>query len=122
MQNTFTADEIDHVNGDNSIVVEQGHQNTMAANSSLPNLEMNRASSTGPPSVASGQPHSNGNGAANYTSPLPAGHQQDLNYLYNQIQELSSLLKANREKTAELARVAQEVQVGSEHQRLGERC
>ena len=57
------------------------------------------------------------NGAAaanNYTttsSPLPAGHQQDLNYLYEQIQELSKFLQANRAKTAELTQMAQVAQV-----------
>lgn len=75
-------------------------------NSNLPNL-----GSASPSSAGGAPPPSNGNSAGNYTSPLPAGHQQDLNYLYNQIQELSALLKANREKTAELAKVAQEVQV-----------
>jgi hypothetical protein len=49
----------------------------------------------------------NGAGAASYASPLPAGHQQDLNYLYEQIQELSKMLQANRVRTAELSRVAE---------------
>lgn len=55
----------------------------------------------------------NGSGGAgnNYASPLPAGHQQDLNYLYDQIQELSRLLQANRAKTAELTRVAERAEV-----------
>ena len=53
----------------------------------------------------------NGGNAANYASPLPAGHQQDLNYLYSQIQELSAVLKSNREKTAVLTKAAEEIGV-----------
>lgn len=54
----------------------------------------------------------NGNGAgvaANYMSPLPVGHQQDLNFLYGQIQELSEILRANREKVNVITRTAEEV-------------
>ena len=53
----------------------------------------------------------NGNGLANgsYLPPLPAGYQQDLNYLYNQIQELSGILKSNREKVNVITRTAEEV-------------
>ena len=80
-------------------------------NSSLPNLDMNRGASNAS-SVQGGQTNGNGNGSAsNYVSPLPAGHQQDLNFLYGQIQDLSAVLAANREKTAQLTKVAKEVQV-----------
>lgn len=55
----------------------------------------------------------NGNGLANasYMPPLPAGHQQDLNYLYSQIQELSGILKSNREKVNVITKTAEEVAV-----------
>ena len=43
--------------------------------------------------------------------PLPAGHQQDLNFLYSQIQELSGVLKSNREKVNIITKTAEEVAV-----------
>lgn len=54
------------------------------------------------------------NNGANYMAPLPVGHQQDLNYLYSQIQELSSLLQSNREKVNDITRSAEEVAVSLE--------
>ncbi|EHY53339.1 hypothetical protein HRR83_003548 [Exophiala dermatitidis] len=54
----------------------------------------------------------NGNGvgaAANYMAPLPVGHQQDLNYLFAQIQELGGILRSNREKVNVITRAAEEV-------------
>lgn len=71
-------------------------------------------------SPASSMPgsYTNANGAVNgtnYSSPLPAGHQQDLNYLYEQIQELSSLLKINRARTAELTKRAEQAEVRTLH-------
>lgn len=57
-----------------------------------------------------GQANGNGmNGAVNYMTPLPVGHQQDINFLYAQIQELTSLLKSNREKVGAITRTAEEV-------------
>lgn len=56
----------------------------------------------------------NGNGAthaANYIPPLPVGHQQDLAYLYQQIQELSSILQFNRERVNDVTKSAEEVAV-----------
>jgi hypothetical protein len=57
----------------------------------------------------------NGNGLTNasYMPPLPAGHQQDLNYLYSQIQELSGILKSNREKVNVVTKTAEEVAVSN---------
>ena len=83
-------------------------------NSSLPNLDMNRGANNASPAQG-GQTNGNGNGSTNYVSPLPTGHQQDLNYLYGQIQELSAILAANRERTTQLTKVAKEVQVRACH-------
>ena len=84
------------------------------AGNSLPALDIpmsgpNRSSPSSGNSISSAQ--ANGGNAANYASPLPAGHQQDLNYLYGQIQELSAVLKSNREKTAVLTKAAEEIGV-----------
>lgn len=68
----------------------------------------------------------NGNGvgaSASYMAPLPVGHQQDLNYLYTQIQELSAILRSNREKVNVITRAAEEVAVGGarfSHQERGD--
>ena len=55
----------------------------------------------------------NGNGAATYANsyvpPLPVGHQQDLAFLYQQIQELSGILQQNRERVNDVTRSAEEV-------------
>lgn len=62
----------------------------------------------------SGSASANGNGAgsvSNYMATLPVGHQQDLNYLYNQIQELGSILRSNREQVNTITRTAEEVAV-----------
>jgi hypothetical protein len=83
-------------------------------NNILPSLEIpvSGPSRTSPsPTSAAASTQANGGTAANYASPLPAGHQQDLNYLYSQIQELSAILKANREKTAVLTKAAEEIAV-----------
>jgi hypothetical protein len=86
------------------------HQNN-TANSLFPSLEVRQAPS--PTSSHAGGAQMNGNGLANasYLPPLPAGHQQDLNYLYSQIQELSGILKSNREKVNVITRTAEEVAV-----------
>jgi hypothetical protein len=85
----------------------------MANSSAASPLDMGMAN-TRSSSVAGSYNGSNGqNNGANYASPLPAGHQQDLNYLYQQIQELSEVLKSNRQRTAELARIAQDAEVCS---------
>jgi hypothetical protein len=47
--------------------------------------------------------------AAAYMPPLPVGHQQDLNHLFNQIQELGSLLRSNRDKVNVITKNAEEV-------------
>lgn len=66
---------------------------------------------------ASGQASQvNGNGgnyASNYIPPLPVGHQQDLAYLYQQIQELSGILESNREKVNDVTKSAEEVAVST---------
>lgn len=54
----------------------------------------------------------NGNGAnyaSNYVPPLPVGHQHDLAFLYQQIQELSGILQNNRERVNDVTRSAEEV-------------
>jgi hypothetical protein len=85
------------------------HQNN--ANNLFPSLEVRQAPS--PTSSHAGGAQMNGNGLANasYMPPLPAGHQQDLNYLYSQIQELSGILKSNREKVNVITKTAEEVAV-----------
>jgi hypothetical protein len=82
------------------------------ANNLFPSLEVRQAPSL-TSSHAGGAAQMNGNGLANasYLPPLPAGHQQDLNYLYSQIQELSGILKSNREKVNLITRTAEEVAV-----------
>ena len=74
------------------------HDDAMAANNAgLSSMDLgvagnNRSGASTPSSVTSGQ--ANGGGAAaNYMSSLPAGHQQDLNYLFEKIQELKMSLE-----------------------------
>ena len=43
---------------------------------------------------------------------LPLGHQQDLNFLYRQMQELGEILRSNRDKVAGITNAAEEVMVG----------
>ncbi len=47
--------------------------------------------------------------AAAYMAPLPVGHQQDLNHLFNQIQDLGNLLRSNRDKVNSITKDAEEV-------------
>ena len=44
-------------------------------------------------------------------APLPMGHQQDLNFLYRQMQELGEILKSNRDKVNGITKAAEEVMV-----------
>jgi hypothetical protein len=54
----------------------------------------------------------NGNGmTSSIMAPLPMGHQQDLNFLYRQMQELGEILKSNREKVNGITKAAEEVMV-----------
>ena len=62
-------------------------------------------------SHAGGQLNGNGMNGAGYMPPLPVGHQQDLNFLYQQIQELSGILKDNRDKVKGITGMAEEVAV-----------
>jgi len=62
-------------------------------------------------SAAAANGNGAGNNASNYMATLPVGHQQDLNYLYNQIQELGALLRSNREQVNTITRTAEEVAV-----------
>ncbi|KAK5305141.1 hypothetical protein LTR99_004207 [Exophiala xenobiotica] len=83
-------------------------------NNAFPPLD---TSMTGPnrnatsPTISHPGSAANGNGAgpANYMATLPVGHQQDLNFLYNQIQELGALLRNNREQVDSVTRTAEEV-------------
>ncbi|OAP55297.1 hypothetical protein AYL99_10270 [Fonsecaea erecta] len=94
----------------------------MASPNAFPSLDTNlpsasnRASAASPtgPSSMNGSNGMNGPGsgaaaAAGYLPPLPVGHQQDLNHLFNQIQELGALLRSNREKVNSITRNAEEV-------------
>lgn len=80
------------------------------ANSSISSLDLPVRGASPASSIPASYVNGAGNGA-NYASPLPAGHQQDLNYLYEQIQELSNLLKINRTRTAELTKRAEQAEV-----------
>jgi hypothetical protein len=83
------------------------------ANSSISSLDLPVRGASPASSISGAYGGANGaSNGANYASPLPAGHQQDLNYLYEQIQELSGLLKANRARTAELTKRAEQAEVG----------
>jgi hypothetical protein len=90
----------------------------MAGNNAFPALDTsmnagNRNSAS--PTTAHPGSSVNGNGvgaSANYMATLPVGHQQDLNYLYGQIQELAAILRSNREKVNVITRAAEEVGVG----------
>jgi hypothetical protein len=87
-----------------------GEEDVMAANNLFPNLEARQAPSP-TSSHAGSQMNGNGIPAAGYMAPLPVGHQQDLNYLYAQIQELSGILRSNREKVEVITKTAEEVAV-----------
>jgi len=72
-----------------------------------------------PTSSHAGNSQINGNGIANssgsagaYMPPLPAGHQSDLNFLYSQMQELSEVLRNNREKVKDVLGRVENVAVG----------
>lgn len=86
----------------------------MAANSNaFPPLDNsmnapNRSQNASPASQVNGN---GGNYASSYIPPLPVGHQQDLAYLYQQIQELSGILESNREKVNDVTKSAEEVAV-----------
>ncbi|KIV84108.1 hypothetical protein PV11_06081 [Exophiala sideris] len=74
---------------------------------SMNNAPRNAASPTTPhPGSAV---NGNGAGPANYMATLPVGHQQDLNFLYAQIQELGGILRSNREKVNVITQTAEEV-------------
>ena len=53
----------------------------------------------------------NGMNGMNVGLPMNAGHQMDLNVLFNQVEELSQLLKENREKTQAIIASAEELAV-----------
>ena len=71
---------------------------------------VNRAPAS-PASSSAGQVNGNGVGSASYMTPPQVGHQQDLIYLYGQIQELSGLLKENRDKVTTLTEQARRIAV-----------
>lgn len=87
----------------------------MAASNSnaFPPLENSMNSpSRSPTSSPASQVNGNGGAhASSYMPPLPVGHQQDLAFLYQQIQELSSILQSNRERVNDVTRSAEEVAV-----------
>ena len=53
----------------------------------------------------------NGMNGMNVALPMNAGHQMDLNVLFNQVEELSQLLRENREKTQAIIASAEELAV-----------
>ncbi len=67
------------------------------------------------PSPTAQHPQNQVNGGAmagmNVGMPMNAGHQMDLNHLYEKVQELSDVLKSNREKTKGIIKSAEEVMV-----------
>ncbi|ETI20305.1 hypothetical protein G647_08339 [Cladophialophora carrionii CBS 160.54] len=71
-----------------------------SAGASPTNSSMNGGNGVNGPSAAA---------AAAYMPPLPVGHQQDLNHLFNQIQELGTLLRSNRDKVNSITKNAEEV-------------
>ena len=92
----------------------------MAASNAFPALDTslppagNRVAGASPttPSSMNGNNGLNGPSAAAaaaYMPPLPVGHQQDLNHLFNQIQELGTLLRSNRDKVNSITKNAEEV-------------
>jgi len=94
--------------------ISEGEEDMAANNSNaFPPLD-NAMNSPGRSPTTGPGPQVNGNGASypsNYMPPLPVGHQQDLNFLYQQIQELSGILQSNREKVNDVTRTAEEVAV-----------
>jgi len=86
----------------------------MAANNNnaFPSLDNSlnspRSSASGPGSQVNGN---GANYASKYIPPLPVGHQQDLTFLYQQIQELSGILQNNRERVNDVTKSAEEVAV-----------
>jgi hypothetical protein len=90
----------------------------MASPNAFPTLDTsvpvagNRSTGSSPTTPLSVNGSVNGPSAgasAAYMPPLPVGHQQDLNHLFNQIQELGSLLRSNRDKVNQITKDAEEV-------------
>jgi hypothetical protein len=76
-------------------------------NNHFPSFESNGGRQASPTSSTM---NGNGaNGSVNHMAPLPVGHQQDINFLYTQIQQLTSILAQNREKVSQITRTAEEV-------------
>lgn len=59
----------------------------------------------------SGVQNNNNSNMPNYVATIPVGHQQDLNYLFQQFQELQAQLASNRDKVNDITRSAEEVAV-----------
>lgn len=91
---------------------EDPPQDTMAMNSNniFPSFLENN--SRGPPSQ-----QVNGNGGPmnglNLSMPMNAGHQMDVNMLYQKVLELSEVLRENREKTQGIVAGAEELAVST---------
>lgn len=86
----------------------------MAANNNnaFPPLDNSMNSPRSPASGPGSQVNGNGASYANkYIPPLPVGHQQDLTFLYQQIQELSGILQSNRDRVNDVTKSAEEVAV-----------
>lgn len=76
-------------------------------NNHFPSFESNGGRQASP--TASTMNGNGANGSVNYMAPLPVGHQQDINLLYSQIQQLTNILAQNREKVSQITRTAEEV-------------
>ena len=76
-------------------------------NNHFPNFESNGVRQASP--TASNMNGNGANGSGNHMTPLPVGHQQDINYLNSQIQQLARILAQNREKVSQITRTAEEV-------------
>ncbi len=77
-------------------------------NNHFPSFESNGGRQAASPTAST--MNGNGvNGSVNYMAPLPVGHQQDINFLYSQIQQLTSILASNREKVGQITRTAEDV-------------
>lgn len=86
----------------------------MANTSAFPPIEPSHRAA---PSPTAAQMNGNGasysNNANIHPEAFPMSHQQDINYLYQQLHELSTLLQNNRERVNEVTRNAEEVAVSA---------
>ena len=86
--------------------------NNAAAYSPVENSgPVNNRAPASPANSSAGQVNGNGAVSASYMTPPQVGHQQDLVFLYGMIQDLSALLKENRDKVTVLTEQARRLAV-----------